>query len=89
MHYPGHLRDAFYEWLEEGCPPLASVEVNYEPQTWEAERLLRKMLACSDILPRDVYELAVGQLDDDRVPSQTCGSVARALLDQFLARTTA
>jgi len=32
-HYPGHLREAFCDWLDEGCPPLARVEVNYRPQT--------------------------------------------------------
>ena len=89
MHYPGHLRDAFYEWLEEGCPPLASVEVNYEPQTWEAERLLRKMLACSDVMPGGLYREIVEQYEFERVPSQSCGSVARALLDEWLARTNA
>ena len=45
MHYPGHLREAFLVWLDEGCPPAASVEVNHEPEVWPAEKLLRRMLA--------------------------------------------
>jgi hypothetical protein len=57
MHYPGHLREAFCDWLDEGCPPLARVEVNYGPQTWAADRLLRRMLRCSDVLPGSLYRI--------------------------------
>jgi hypothetical protein len=77
MHYPGHLREAFCDWLDEGCPPLASVEVNYQPQTWAAERLLRRMLRCSDIMPGDFYREVVGRFDLERSRRQTYGSVAR------------
>ena len=82
MHYSGHLREAFCDWLDEDCPPAASVEVNYKPQRWPSEQLLRKMLACSDVMPRADYEEVVGWFGLDRSRRQTYGSVARALLDQ-------
>lgn len=86
MHYPGHLREAFLDWLDEGCPPLAAVEVNYERQTWPAERLLGRMLRCSDITPGVYYGEAVEQFGLTRSRRQTYGSVARCLLDQRNAR---
>lgn len=86
-HYGTHLREAFCDWLDEGRPPLAQVEVNYEPQTWEAERLLRRMLNCSDVLPGSVYHDVAAELDADPAPKQTYGAVARALLDQKTKRT--
>ena len=85
MHYPGHLREAFVEWLDEGCRPLARVEVRYEPQTWEAERLLRRMLNCSDVMPGDVYRDVVATYELHSSRKQTYGSVARLLLDRVNA----
>jgi hypothetical protein len=79
-HYGTHLREAFCDWLDEGCPPLARVEVNYEPQTWEADRLLRRMLNCSDIMPGDFYREIVETHDLHNSRKQTYGSVARLLL---------
>lgn len=81
MHYGGHLRDAFLEWLEDGCPPTATVEVKYEPKTWEAERLLRRMLECSDVMPGYAYHEVVEQYGLEHT-RQTYGPVARALLDR-------
>jgi hypothetical protein len=85
MHYPGHLRESFHGWLHEGCPPLASVEVNYVPTVWTAERLLRRMLNCSDFMPGDAYREAVERFALDRSRRQTYGSVARVLLDRVNA----
>jgi hypothetical protein len=82
MHYGTHLRDAFCVWLDEGCPPLAAVEVNHRPEVWPAERLLRRMLNCSDVMPGELYREVVGRLDLDRSRKQTYGSVARVLLDR-------
>lgn len=82
MHYPGHLREAFCGWLDDGCPPLARVEVNYEPQTWAAERLLRRMLNCSDVMPGDFYREVARRYGLNRSQKQTYGSVARLLLDR-------
>jgi hypothetical protein len=79
-HYPGHLRQAFLDWLDEGCPPLARVEENYEPRTWPAERLLRRMLQCSDVMPGDAYRDAVERFGLERSRRQTYASVARLLL---------
>jgi hypothetical protein len=88
MHYPGHLREAFYGWLDEGCPPVATVEVNYEPQTWLAERLLKRMLACSDVMPGYLYRDVVDRYGIERSRRQTCGSVARVLLDDLHVMST-
>jgi hypothetical protein len=85
VHYPGHLRDAFLDWLDEGCPPLARVEVNHEPQTWTAEQLCRYMLRCSGIMPGEEYRWYVEQLGLERSRTQTYGSVARVLLDEIHA----
>jgi hypothetical protein len=82
MHYPGHMREAFCDWLADGCPPLASVEVNYELQTWTAERLLRRMLKCSDVMPGGLYGEAVALYGLERSHKQTYGSLARVLLDR-------
>lgn len=89
MHYGTHMRNAFYNWLDEGCPPAASVEVHYQPQVWPAERLLRKMLNCSDIIPGHIYQDATARFGLERSRKQTCGSVARILLDERNKLTTA
>jgi len=57
MHYPGHLREAFITWAEDGCPPTVELEVAYEPVRWPPERFLRRMLRCSDIVPQDIRAL--------------------------------
>jgi len=82
MHYPGHLRDSFLEWLNEDCPPLARVEVDHTFVTWPAERLLQRMLRCSDVMPGSVYGDTVERLGLDRSRRQTYGSIARVLLDR-------
>jgi hypothetical protein len=40
MHFPGHLRQALCDWIEQGAPDVATVEVDYEPVQGPAERLL-------------------------------------------------
>ncbi len=82
MHYPTHLREAFIDWLDEGCPPLARVEVGYRPQTWPADRLLKRMLRCSDVMPGDFYREVVERFGLERSRRQTYASVARVLLDR-------
>jgi hypothetical protein len=48
------------------------------------------MLRCSDIMPGDFYREVVDRFDlDERSCRQTCGSVARVLLDELNAKTTA
>jgi hypothetical protein len=80
MHYGTHLREAFCDWLDEGCPPLAAVEEDYRLTTWPSERLLRTMLRCSDMLPRSQHEAAIDMLRFD--PGSSYGSVARAMLNR-------
>ena len=58
-------------------------KVDYEPQEWPAERLLRRMLQCSDIMPGDFYREIVEQLGLTPPRKQTYGSVATVLLDQW------
>jgi hypothetical protein len=79
MHYGRHPRQAFCDWIDEGCPPLATVEVNYRPRVWTAEQLLQRMLNCSDITPGSFYAEAVETLGLQR-SRQTYGSVVRELL---------
>lgn len=73
MHFGTHWREALYEWLDEGCPPLAQVEVDHQTQTWPAERLLRRMLACSDIMPGDFYRDVVDLFDLTRSRKRPVG----------------
>ncbi len=82
MHYGTHMRQAFCDWLDEECPPLASVEVDHVYMTWPAERLLRRMLNCSDVMPGAYYDEVVRQYELDRSRKQTYGSIARVLLDR-------
>lgn len=58
-HYPGHVRDAFADWVDAGFPDTATVEVRYEPQQEPADVFLREMLDCSDTMPSHLCE-AVG-----------------------------
>ena len=57
MHYPGHLREAFTLWVEDGMPETATVEVKYEEEQWSAERLLGKFWHCSDTMPGPLCQL--------------------------------
>ena len=50
-HYPGHVRDAFLAWIEDGYPETATIEKNYEPHDIPADELLRLLLNCTDIMP--------------------------------------
>jgi hypothetical protein len=75
-HYPGHLRGAFCDWIDEGMPNVATVEVNYEEQQWPAERLLGKMWNCSDIMPSGLCS----ELDMEL--GSTYAMAARGLLEQ-------
>jgi len=86
MHYPGHLREAFLDWLDEDCPPAARVEVGYRPQTWPSERLLRRMVNCSDVMHGDLYREVVNRQGLDRSRRQTYGSLARVLVDRANAQ---
>jgi hypothetical protein len=74
MHYPGHLREAFEDWVEADMPDTASVDVNYEPQEFPAEKMLGRMTHCSDLMPWSLCDT----LDMER--GSTYGYAARVLL---------
>ncbi len=74
MHHPGHIRDAFVEWVEAGLPAAATVERNYEPQQVPAARLLGMLWQCTDIMPGWVC----GELD--LPPGCTYAQAAQGLL---------
>ncbi len=53
MHFGGHWREAFCDWVDAGCPAEVELEVSYEPTTWDRRRFLGKMSHCSDVLPQE------------------------------------
>jgi hypothetical protein len=84
MHYQGHLRDAFLAWLEDGMPEVTMVEVDYEMVAWPAQRLLGRMVHCTDTVPAEsVREATEGMLRPPR--RQTHGALAQALLRERAA----
>jgi transcriptional regulator with XRE-family HTH domain len=85
-HAPGHLRDAFLEWLQEsihsppGEPLPTMVEVSDEPRpiAW----LFGQLWNCSDILPRQDFESVNEILVSENAPAidrQTYAAAVRAL----------
>jgi transcriptional regulator with XRE-family HTH domain len=85
-HAPGHLREAFLEWLQESMhsptsEPLSTmVEVGDEPRpiTW----LFGQLWNCSDILPRQDFESVNEILASENAPAidrQTYAAAVRAL----------
>jgi hypothetical protein len=85
MHYAEHLREAFLAWIDEGYPPTARVEVDYREQEWPAERLLKRMQRCSDVVPTPYRQ----QLRDELgLELRSYAAVARALLNAWPEDTT-
>jgi hypothetical protein len=78
-HHLTHRHEAFLAWLDEGCPQLARVEVEYRQQTVTAEELLVSMLSCGDVMPDIEYNTVVAELELDP-RAHTYVAVARALL---------
>jgi hypothetical protein len=85
-HAPGHLREAFLEWLQESIhgstsePFPAMVEVGDEPRpiTW----LLGQLWHCSDTLPSQDFESVNEILMSENAPAidrQTYAAAVRAL----------
>ncbi len=72
MHYPGHMRDVFAQWVEEGQSPLATVEVQYEAQHWPAEKVLRRMWHCSDTMLSGLCSLEMPQARRTPRPLSGC-----------------
>jgi hypothetical protein len=74
MHFGGHLREAFGDWVDDGMPDNAAVELNYELVSLTAEKLLGRFVHCSDIMPGDLCS----QLD--MRPGTTYAQAAQRLL---------
>ncbi len=78
MHYGGHLRGPFCNWVEEGMADLATLEVGYEERRVPAEEFLATMSECSDIMPgwlcTELEEIGV------ELPLRTYGAAAESLL---------
>lgn len=72
-HYPGHIREAFEEWVDTGLPAVATLDVNYEPTEVPARRFLGILWNCSDILPGHVCR------ELDMPQGSTYAKAARAL----------
>jgi hypothetical protein len=51
MHKQSHIRNSFADWVDEGTPPLAAFEVNHEPVTVTAEKLLGQLWHGTDTMP--------------------------------------
>jgi hypothetical protein len=51
-HAPGHLREAFVEWVEGGADPTGvSVEVGYVEQVRPVRWIVGQLWNCTDVLP--------------------------------------
>jgi transcriptional regulator with XRE-family HTH domain len=85
-HAPGHLRDAFLEWVDESIrlsadnPLPSTVTINDEPRpvAW----LFGQLWNCSDVLPRQSFEGVNEILASEHAPvidRQTYAAAVRAL----------
>jgi hypothetical protein len=85
-HAPGHLREAFLEWLEaylvlpREATMLPTVEIDDEPRpiSW----LLGQLWNCSDVLPRQSFDEVNDILASQNAPAidrQTYAAAVRAL----------
>ncbi len=84
MHYGTHLRQAFCDWVDEGLPAIATVEVNYEPTSMDWDQFMRRMERCSDVLPGETWSQLREEYgdtwdEDGDGPKASYGSVARWL----------
>lgn len=67
-HAPGHLREAFAIWVDEGCSaPLVDVDADgnhifYDEKPRSIRWLMGQLWHCSDIMPRDLCD----ELDMER-----------------------
>lgn len=74
-HFPGHLRDAFIDWVQsDGMPEVARVEVDYEDAAWPARKLLGVFCHCTDAMPSELCR------DLDIEPGSTYARAAQRLL---------
>ena len=50
-HAPGHLRDAFHDWVEAGTPTEFNIELNGGDATVTARWIRGQLWNCSDTMP--------------------------------------
>ena len=56
-HFSGHLREAFIDWINAGCPPIVFLD-DGEQYSWDHD-FLDLMTDCGDVVP-GVYCEMVG-----------------------------
>jgi len=85
-HAPGHLREAFLEWLEVAVdlpheaplPPTVAINEQARPVSW----LFGQLWNCTDALPRHAFEAVNDILASENAPEidhQTYAAAVRAL----------
>ena len=83
-HAPGHLREAFVEWLDD--PEQTEVVVGGNEEQRPLSWLIGQLWNCTDILPSDVREqvnnLLTGEPDGFR---NTYAAAVRRLKGEFIA----
>ena len=78
-HAPGHLRDAFTEWVEDDGAESATVPVGSAGDERSTEWLIGQLWNCCDCMPRDLcaeLNLPQGSTYAQGVRSLHMGSVA-------------
>lgn len=92
MHYGGHLRRSFLNWIGEDMPDEVEVEDEFAAEgvvsvPWRT--FLGQMLGCSDWVPQSTVESVFGTYfpdEDDVLDPYTYGGIARWFLkvDEFI-----
>ena len=77
-HFPGHLRSAFEQWLDDDMPDQATIDINYEDVAEPAPRFLARFPDCGDILPRDCRDMVNGHLGLDEGDDGYCSTYGEA-----------
>lgn len=89
MHYPGHERDAFINWVDEGFPWEAAMEIDYTPVKIHQQDFLRRFAVpgCTDIVPGDTCRQIAQHIDyavmPDGVSGLTYAAAASVILVQL------
>jgi hypothetical protein len=81
MHYTVQSRGRFADWVEEGFPSVAVIDVNHEERQIDADLMLRRMRRCTDVLPSALGETIGVRLGlESSLRGRTYGEAARRLL---------
>ena len=88
MHYPIQSRELFAQWLDDGCPAVATIELNQEERQVPAQVMLRRMRRCSDPLPSALVETIGDRLGlGSGLRGRTYGEAARRLMAAEVSTT--